>query len=126
MLLRTLFATVLAALVVTPTADAAMCIRLSNKPERPVLGRMAVIQIKTFYPRVGGGLEPWIVRDYPFRVEAVSPRGKTFRIKVQPSPDPYAWRGSFRFNSVGVWTVRVTNFAPYPAGCGAQLKVRVR
>ena len=117
----------LGVLVSAPTADAAMCIRLSSKPERPVLGHASVVQIKTFYPIADGGLEPWIVRGYPFRVEAVSPRGRILRIKVKRSSDPYAWRGTLRFNAVGVWTIRVTNFGPsYTAGCGELLRVRVR
>jgi hypothetical protein len=124
---KTFVAAMLAALVLAPTGDAAMCIRLSSDPQRPILGRAAVIEIKTFVPTVDGDLEPWIVRRYPFRVEAVSPRGRTFRVKVKPSPNPYTWRGTFRFNAVGVWTVRVTNFPRSdPSGCSKQLRVRVR
>jgi hypothetical protein len=126
-ILRTPVAVTLAALVIAPSSDAAMCIRLSSDPPRPVLGRPAVIEIRTFSPTVDGGLVPWIVRRYPFRVEAVSPRGRTLRVKVKPSRDPYAWRGTFRFDAAGMWTVWVTNFGRSdPTGCGKQLRVRVR
>jgi len=108
-------------------ADAALCIRLSLLASRPVVGDATIIEMETFVPLVGGGLKPWIVRRYPFRVEAVSPRGKAFRVNVRQSRNPYAWRGALHFPSVGVWKVRVRNFGPrYQTGCGEELRVRVR
>ncbi len=125
MFLRALLATALAILVAAPVAHAALCIRLSTTAARPVAGDATIIKIKTFVP-VGNGLKPWIVRKYPFRVEAVSAREKVFRVTVKPSPNPYVWRGTFRFPSAGVWTVGVTNWAPYAKGCGETLLLRVR
>lgn len=109
-------------------ADAAMCIRLSTEPTRPEAGATATIVLRTFIPLANGELEPWEVRDYPFRVQAVSPAGRVYRVAMEPSQsDPYAWAGSFRFPRRGTWTIRVTNFAPsYPKACGAVLRVRVR
>jgi hypothetical protein len=125
-ILRALVATTLVTLVTASAADAALCIRLSTQAPRPVVGDATIIEMKTFVPLVSGGLKPWVVRGYPFRVEAVSPRGKAFRVTVKPSRNPYAWRGTFRFTSVGVWTVRVTNWGRYQTGCGEELHVRVR
>lgn len=127
MIPKTILAALLAVLIVAPTAEGAMCVRLSSEPTSPRVGAATVIEMRTFFPTVGGRLEPWIVRRYPFRVVAFSPRGKTFRITVRPSRNPYAWRGAFRFGSAGVWTVRVTNFSPSdPTGCGRELRLRVR
>lgn len=127
MIAKTWIVGLLFAFVTVPSADAAMCIRLSIDPHRPLLGRTAIVQIRTYFPTPDGDLEPTVVRRYPFRVEAVSPHGRLFRIRVSPSTNRFAWRGTFRFNAVGVWTVRVRNFGPvYPAGCGERLKVRVR
>ncbi len=103
-----------------------MCIRLSTLAAKPAVGAATIIRMKTFIPTVDNGLKPLIVRKYPFRVEAVSPRGNVFRVTVKPSANPYAWRGTFRFPSAGVWFVRVTNWPSYPKGCGEQLHVRVR
>lgn len=127
MTIRMLAAGVLTALLTAPAANAALCIRLSTLPARPVVGNGTIVELRTFVPLVGGRLKPWVVRGYPFRVEAVAPRGQAFPIKVKPGRSPYAWRGNVRFPSAGVWTVRVRNFGPrYQAGCGEQLEVRVR
>ncbi|MBA3401658.1 MAG: hypothetical protein H0U05_06675 [Actinobacteria bacterium] len=125
--IRALIAAAFTALVTASEADAAMCIRLSTPAKRSAVGDATIIEMKTFVPLVGGGLQPWIVRGYPFRVEAVSARGQALRVKVKPSRNPYAWRGVLRFPQAGVWTVRVRNFGPrYQAGCGEELRVRVR
>ena len=127
MILRSLVAATLVALVSAPAANAALCVRLSTYAPRPVVGDPTIIEMRTFVPLVSGELKPWVVHGYPFRVEAVSPRGKAFRVSVKPSRNPHAWRGAFRFASAGMWTVRVTNFGPsYSRGCGEELHVRVR
>ena len=126
MILRSLLVATVAAVAVVPAADAAMCIRLSTDAPTPVVGEATTIQMRTYVP-YPEGLRPWIVADYPFVVEAVSPRGKVFRVAVKPSSNPYAWRGFFRFRGTGVWTVRVRNWGPtYQKGCGERLRVRVR
>ena len=125
---RTAVAIGVAAIAVTfaPAADAAMCIRLFAQPAQPHPGAAAQVGLRTYAPLPDGGLRPWKVDRYPFRVEAVSPTGRIHRIAVRQSrADPYAWVGSFRFPKLGVWTIRVTNFAPYSKGCAEVLRVRV-
>jgi len=123
---RTLLATTCAALVTSSAADAALCIRLSTLAARPAAGDATIIQIKTFVP-VGEALKPYIVRKYPFRVEAVSPRGKVFKVPVKPGrQNPFVSRGNFRFPTAGVWSVKVTNFPSYPNRCAQPLHVHVR
>lgn len=125
--MRALLAIAFAALVVVPASHAAMCIRLSTVPTKAIVRESTIIELETFAPLVGGALEPVVVRDYPFRVEAVSPRYKKFRVAVRASRNPYVWRGVFRFPSAGVWRLRVRNFGPrYEAGCGEELRLRVR
>jgi hypothetical protein len=43
-------------------------------------------------------------------VEATSPAGRAFRIRVARTSDPFEWRGTFVFRSPGRWNVRVANF----------------
>lgn len=114
------------AATLAPAADAAMCIRLFAEPAQLHVGAATEVGLRTYAPLVSGALRPWKVRRYPFRVEAVSPIGRVHRVEVRHSrANPYAWVGSFRFPKPGMWTIRVTNFAPYPKGCGDVLRVRV-
>jgi hypothetical protein len=125
-MVRTAWVAGLIALMLAPEASAAMCVRLSTRPTQPVVGTRTVVQLETFYPEPHGRLTPWAVRDYPFRVEAVSPSSRVHRVVVRLSADVYAWRGSFRFTQQGSWTLRVTNFGPaYPKGCAEVHRVRV-
>ncbi len=105
-------------------AGAAMCIRLAAEPEKPAAGARAVVSMRTYAPYTDG-LRPWRVPDYPFRVEAVAPTGRVFRL-VMRSGRENRWTGSFRFRLSGVWTIRVKNFGPlYAKGCGEVLRLRV-
>lgn len=114
------------ALLVAPTAEAAMCIRMSSDSQRPIVGHATTIRFATFYPTATGELKRWEVRGYPFRVEAISPRGRIFRIRVAPSRNPFVWAGAFRFKTPGTWVVRVRNPGLTPSECGPQLRLRVR
>jgi hypothetical protein len=115
----------LSALVLVAEANAAMCIRLSTLPTRPTVGTKAVIQLRTYAPLPDGRLRPWAVRDYPFRMQAVSPSGRIHRVRVRPSADVYAWRGRFVFPERGRWTIRVANFAGANPNCSGPLVLRV-
>ena len=108
-------------------ADAALEVRLAVKPAKPHAGEAAEIRLRTYTPfvRKDGSccrLVPSDPRGYPFRVEAVSPRGVPVRIGMSRAR-PGFWRGVFRFARAGRWQVRVVNYAP--AYRGARLFVRV-
>jgi hypothetical protein len=107
-----------------PPASAAMCIRLSVEPVSPVANTQTRVVLRTYAP-YSDGLRPWRVRSYPFRVEAVAPTGRVFRVVVRPER-ANRWVGSFWFPTRGYWIIRVTNFGPsYPKGCAEVLRVRV-
>ena len=93
------------------SADAALICRLSVRPTAPTVGRASQIELRQFVPYAGGTAEPTAVA-YPWRVEAVSPRGRIFRVRVPQSSDRFVYRGTFVFPSPGRWLVRVTNFGP--------------
>lgn len=100
-----------------------MCIRLCTQP-RATAGARAEVGLRTYAP-YSDELRPWRVLDYPFRVQAVAPTGRVFRVAIRPER-ANRWIGFFRFAMKGTWIIRVTNFGPsYPKGCGEVLRVRV-
>ena len=117
---------VVAALAFPPAGEGAMCISLAVSPSTPRVAQLTRIALRTFIPVAPGVLQPWVIRRYPFRVEAVSAGGERSRIRVLPSRDPYVWRGVFAFPSAGRWHVRVTNFGPRYGFCGPVVRIRVR
>jgi len=123
--------TALASVVVADAASAALEVRLNVNPTRPRAGHVSSILLRPYsdYPRDDGSccrLEPADV-DYPFRVEAVSPTGRIFRIQVQRTSDPFLWRATFVFRSMGRWQVRATNWGPrYQHSSGARPRIFVR
>jgi hypothetical protein len=73
------------------------------------------VQLRTFTPflRKDGSccrLGPADPRGYPFRVQAVSPLGRTSRIRVFRARRGL-WKGTVRFDRPGRWQVRVANYA---------------
>ncbi len=120
-------------LVLASSAGGALEVRLSISPNHPVSLEPTQISLRTFLPftRADGSccdLKDGGPKRYPFRVEAVSPRGKVARIRVRHASS-YVWRGAFRFPSGGRWTLRVTNFGPtyeHSAGARPRITVRVR
>lgn len=109
---------------VVPAASAAMCVRLFTQPCTGVVGVPMVVGLRTYAP-YPDGLRPWIVTGYPFRVRAVAPNGRVYRVSIRPG-HANLWAGSFSFPVRGVWTVRVDNFGPrYPKGCGETLRLRI-
>ena len=103
-----------------------MCISLALSHSRPKVAVATRITLRPFIPLGRGVLQPWIVRRYPFRVEAVSPAGRAFRVRVRPTRDPHVWSGLFAFPSPGRWHVRVANFGPRYGYCGPVLRIFVR
>jgi hypothetical protein len=117
-----------AAVVLPSTANAAMGVRLAVKPASPRAGTDARIELRPFWPRVrrDGSCCRSVAADprgYPFRLEALSPTGRLFRVRVTRAR-PFLWRGRFRFDRAGRWQLRVANYAPDYRS--ARLFVRVR
>lgn len=59
-------------------------------------------------------LYPW--PDYPFRVLATGPAGETTIEMTRDTSDITLFRGAFRPDTAGEWTIRVTNFEPSVPG----------
>jgi hypothetical protein len=108
----------------TPGAGAAMCVTLFAKPEVPTAGVRSEVGLRTYTP-YPDGLRARRITSYPFRVQAVAPTGRIYRVVIRPALGN-RWVGSFWFPMKGIWTIRVTNFGPqYAEGCGEVLRVRV-
>jgi hypothetical protein len=125
-----LVAVIAVVLVMVPPAGGALEVKLSTVPARPAALEQTEIVLRTYVPllRADGSccrLHPGGPRSYPFRVEAVSPTGKTSRIRVRWRR-PNLWRGVRRFPTPGRWTVRVVNYGPsYAHAQGARLRIQV-
>jgi hypothetical protein len=117
-----------AAVMLPSAASAAMGVRLAVKPASPRAGAEALVELRPLLPlqRKDGSCCRFVAADprgYPFRLEAVSPTGRLFRVRVTRTR-PFLWTGSFRFDRPGRWQLRVANYAPdYRA---ARVFVRVR
>lgn len=118
-------------LVMVPPAGGALEVKLSTVPARPSALERTKIVLRTYVPllREDGSccrLQPGGPRSYPFRVEAVSPTGKTSRIRMRWAK-PNLWSGVRRFPIPGSWTVRVVNYGPsYAHAPGARPRIRVK
>jgi len=127
--MRALGATLLA-LALPASSAAALEIKLVVVPASPKAGMRALVQLRPYYTylRPDGSccrLQPADVR-YPFRVEAVSPRGCVFRVAVRKTSNHFVWSGSFRFGQAGRWTVRDPQWGPrYSTHYGARPRIRV-
>ena len=126
---RLLIAAALAALAAPASSAAALEVRLSVVPSAPNAGTRSVVQLRPYwtYLRADGTccrLRPAAVR-YPFRVEAVSPSGRVFRVVVRRVKS-YLWSGSFVFRRAGRWTVRAPQWGPrYRRHYGARPRLDV-
>jgi hypothetical protein len=121
-------ATVLA-LVVPTSAAAALEVKLSVVPASPKKLSQTVVQLRPYwtYLRRDGSCCRLVQADvrYPFKIQAVSPSGRVFRIAVRKTRNRYVWSGSFRFNSPGRWTVRAPQWGPrYSTNYGARPRIR--
>lgn len=105
-----LLAALLLALVIPAAAAAALEVKLSIASGAPKKGVRATIQLRPYwtYNRADGTcclLKPADVA-YPFKVEAVSPAGRVFNVRVRRTKNRFVWSGSFRFTTRGRWTLR--------------------
>jgi hypothetical protein len=125
-----LLATALVALVIPATAAAALEVKLSVAQSSPKKGASTVVQLRPYWTeyRADGSccrLKPADVR-YPFKVQAVSPTGRVFRVVVRRTKNRFVWAGSFVFNRRGRWTLRAPQWGPrYSRNYGAQPRVQV-
>jgi hypothetical protein len=125
-----LIVAVAAALVIADPAAAALEVRLAIVPAKAKVGQRAVVQLRPYIPyrRPDGSccrLEPADV-SYPFRVEAVSPTGRVFRVRMRKTRNPYVWSGPFTFSRTGEWTLREPHWGPgYSRRAGGKPRIRV-
>src|SRR5439155_3528110 len=103
-------------LLLAAPASSALVVRLGIVPTRPHVGEKLTFVLRTYAPFAaperpcGFRLRPWRVR-YPFRVEALNPRGRVLRTAVrQRGSNRYV--GRLRPRIAGIWKIRVTNFGP--------------
>ena len=100
-------------LLLAPPASAALCARW-DPPRQVDEGTQALVSFRTFLPISENGdayrLKPHAFPDYPFRVQAISPRGEPSRIAIAPSADDNRrWLGSLTPNQEGRWTLTIVN-----------------
>jgi hypothetical protein len=112
-----------AALLTAPSALAAFEVRISVIPSIVEPGRLVKVELRSF--SIVKGVRS--LADDPGRglhVEALSPAGRVVRIGLRHTSRG-VWRGSFRFQTLGRWRVRVANW-PASGGRGPVLTVEVR
>jgi len=88
----------------------------------PVVGRAIVVTLRAY--SIDGTRRS--LADAPgrnLRVEAVSPARRVTRVRLRRVSRGY-WRGTFRFTTVGRWTLRIGNWRG--AGTGPRLIVKVQ
>ena len=125
-----LLAAALVALAFPASAAAALEVKLSLATTSPRAGSRALVELRPYWTeyRPDGTccrLRPANVR-YPFRVQAVSPSGRVFRVVVRMTKNRYLWRGSFVFPRDGRWIIRAPQWGPrYSRNFGARPLVRV-
>ena len=123
-----LLAAALAALAFPASASAALEVKLSLASTAPKKGAWTAVQLRPFwtYNRADGSccrLRPADVR-YPFRVEAVSPKGPVTRIIMRRTSNRFVWSSRIRFPAVGRWTLRAPQWGPrYSRHYGARPRI---
>ena len=128
--MRHLAAAILA-LAVPASAAAALEVKLSVVPASPKSGTRAVVQVRPYwtYLRPDGSCCRLVAANvkYPFKVEAVSPAGRVYRVAVRKTTNRYVWAGSFVFRNAGRWTVRDPQWGPrYSTHFGAKPRIWVQ
>jgi hypothetical protein len=124
-----LVAAVLLVLAVPASAAAALEVKLSVRPGAPTKGKPTVVELRPYWTKYRPDgtccvLEPADVR-YPFRVQAVSPSGRVFRLSVRKTSNRYIWAARFVFRSTGRWTLRAPQWGPrYSRNFGARPRIR--
>lgn len=102
-------------LVLAAPASGALEARLAISPQRPAALEPTQVVVRTYLPRIreDGSCcelgERYAPRSYPFRVEAVSPAGKTSRIRVRWARGN-EFRGVFHFPNPGRWQIQLPQF----------------
>ena len=92
--------------------------------------KLAVVQVRPYwtYLRPDGSCCRLVAANvkYPFKVEAVSPAGRVYRVAVRKTKNRYVWAGWFVFRSPGRWIVRDPQWGPsYSTHFGAKPRIRV-
>lgn len=100
---------VTSALMLTAAATAAMGVQMTVD-RQPQASHAARIELRPFWPFPNGN-EPADV-NYPFKVEAVSPNGAIYRVRIARTQNPYVHVGRLTFRGAGRWCLRVTNYGP--------------
>ena len=126
-----LIAAALFALLVPSVAGAALEVKLSVTPMPVRKGAATVIELRPYwtYKRPDGSC--CVLRradvNYPFKVEAVSPSGRVFRVRVHKTRSRYVWSGAFTFGAAeGRWVVRAPQWGPrYSPHFGARPRIVV-
>ena len=123
-----LFAAGALALVLPASAAGALEVKLSVAPASPRKSAQAVVQVRPYwtYKRPDGSCCRLVQASvsYPFKIQAVSPSGRVFRIAVHKTRNRYVWSGSFLFSSPGRWTVRAPQWGPrYSRNYGARPRI---
>jgi hypothetical protein len=115
------------------SAAAALEVRLTVNPTKPRAGSVSTILLRPYWPYLRGDgsccrLEPEPADvQYPFRLEAVSPAGRVFKIRVHRTNKPFVWSSRFVFRSGGRWVVREPHWGPrYVTSAGGRPRVVIR
>jgi hypothetical protein len=124
-----LLAASLVALILPASAAAALEVKLGVAPETPGKGAASTIRLRPFWPynRPDGTccvLKRADVR-YPFKVEAVSPSGRVYRVRLRKK-SRFLWSGAFRFRAPGRWVIQAPQWGPrYSRKYGAKPRITV-
>jgi hypothetical protein len=119
------------ALLLPSVAGAALEVKLSVSPKPVRKGAPTVVELRPYwtYKRSDGSC--CLLRkanvSYPFKVEAVSPSGRVFRVRIHKTPSRYVWSGVFTFGAAaGRWIVRAPQWGPrYSRNFGARPRIVV-
>jgi hypothetical protein len=111
----------LAVMLSASPASAALCANW-NSPAQGVVGSDASVSFRTFAPFSIHGdtytLKPHAFPDYPFDIQAISPRGEASRIDMAPSTnDDQVWLGDLTPDQEGAWTLTIVNLQGADAIC---------
>ena len=125
-----LLAAALLALALPASAFGALAVKLTVVPKSPRAGVVSTVQLRPYwvYKRADGSccvLRPSSAA-YPYRVEAVDPKGRVHRVRIRRTADRYVWSGVFRFPTVGRWVIRDPQWGPgYSWNYGARPRIAV-
>ena len=129
--MKVVLAASLLTLFVPSAAEAALVVKLSVTPKPVRKGAPTGIELRPFwtYKRPDGSccVLGRANVNYPFKVEAVSPSGRVFRVRVHKTPSRYVWSGVFTFGATtGRWIVRAPQWGPrYSRNYGARPRIAV-